>query len=521
MSAPLSFTEQTIPQKLMVEFSLTPLFQIVFAMLSQAVHGGRPASIIAFVPNTRFRIFFRILDWLGRMNLGPMSLYRSFGAKELLVPALSKDQRALARQQFDMMTIQAGSKESLLALRVNGLLVGDLIYDEYLRRHSTPTVQIGSPRLRKLLLGFAEDLVFWTDFFRENNPSFVFGTHNIYRSAIPLRLAKERGYPSYFGDAYTGIEAVDLDFESTWAKKASYRKTFKILDERIRTDGLRWAEQQIEARLSGEFVRGVSEKASVAMQALATLDANDWFPGRKEGSPLVFLALHSLFDSPHVNGKHLFPDFWEWMSFLSDLSKKTDYQWLVKQHPDDLAGSEKYFQEFMGRNPDFIEVPPNVPHAKLIRLGIDCVLTMYGTVGLDFALLGTPTINASENNPHFEYGFNLHPRSLDEYRRLILDIPTIISEIDKDEIKEFYFMHHGYRVRHLFFSDFQKIATESGHGFNDFGYSAKLFELWLEDFHLRKGSQRIDQISRFIGSGQKFPTVENIAVPGVWKKNTR
>ena len=38
-------------------------------------------------------------------------------------------------------------------------------------------------------------------------------------------------------------------------------------------------------------------------------------------------------DAVHVYGNLIFPDFYEWMVYLGEFSKKTEYEWYIKNHP--------------------------------------------------------------------------------------------------------------------------------------------------------------------------------------------
>ena len=48
----------------------------------------------------------------------------------------------------------------------------------------------------------------------------------------------------------------------------------------------------------------------------------------------VLIAVHDFFDNPHGYGGMFFTDYYEWLTFLVDLSKKTNYDWYIKTHPD-------------------------------------------------------------------------------------------------------------------------------------------------------------------------------------------
>ena len=47
----------------------------------------------------------------------------------------------------------------------------------------------------------------------------------------------------------------------------------------------------------------------------------------------ILIATHQLGDACNFWGENFFPDFYEWLKFLSKLSKETDYEWYIKTHP--------------------------------------------------------------------------------------------------------------------------------------------------------------------------------------------
>ena len=49
-------------------------------------------------------------------------------------------------------------------------------------------------------------------------------------------------------------------------------------------------------------------------------------------------------------------------------------------------------------------------------------MTVYGSVGIEYAYLGIPVINASKNNPHINYNFNINPKNLYEYKKNFIQL---------------------------------------------------------------------------------------------------
>ena len=75
------------------------------------------------------------------------------------------------------------------------------------------------------------------------------------------------------------------------------------------------------------------------------------------------------------------------VSFFRKDIKKTDYIWYIKSHPSQLNGSIKILENFLLENKHFKFLNPSVSNFQLIKEGIDCVLTVNGSVGWEFAFL--------------------------------------------------------------------------------------------------------------------------------------
>ena len=115
-------------------------------------------------------------------------------------------------------------------------------------------------------------------------------------------------------------------------------------------------------------------------------------------------------------------------------------EWYIKNRPN-FSGkfkiyqpqTEKVINDFIKRYPHIVKLPNNYSHNQIVNEGIDCALTVYGSVGLEYALFNVPVINANANNTHSNYNFNFHPQNLDEYenlttlKRLSLDVELLGS----------------------------------------------------------------------------------------------
>jgi hypothetical protein len=156
----------------------------------------------------------------------------------------------------------------------------------------------------------------------------------------------------------------------------------------------------------------------------------------------VLIAMQCLFDSPNGRGPNLFIDFYEWLKFLGEISDQTDYEWYLKTHPDAFPENIAVLEKMVVPYPKMTMIPNKISHHQLIEEGIDVALTAYGTIGLEYAALGLPVINASTENPHIAYNFNIHPKTLEEYERILKSLESQEIKIEKSEVYEYYFMRH-------------------------------------------------------------------------------
>ena len=112
--------------------------------------------------------------------------------------------------------------------------------------------------------------------------------------------------------------------------------------------------------------------------------------------------------------------------------------------------TENVIDKFLENNHQIKKISNNYSLHQIKDENIDFVLTVHGTAALEFALINGPkVINASKNNPHFNYNFSISPKNFEEYvdtlnnleniklkRRLLIlkkYIDIILSDIYNDK----------------------------------------------------------------------------------------
>lgn len=422
-------------------------------------------------------------------------IYRSFRTDRFFYLDLAPDQLRERERLLAEIGPRLDSKKAVEDLTVEGVWFGDLLYDSHLMACQVPTIDLQDARFAESLRDALGYYVFWRDYLRRHDVKAVVLSHCVYyRYALLLRLAIRQGIPVYQCGA---SHLYRLHEDRLWAFDDfyDYPEHFQRLAPAEQARGIEAARERLQRRFSGEV--GVDMHYS----------SKSSYTRPREGriipeSPRIkiLIATHCFFDSPHPYGVNLFPDFYEWLTFLGQVSEKTDYDWYLKTHPDFLPGNAEILEGFIRRFPRFKMIPPDSSHLQLIAEGIDFALTVYGTIGFEYAALGKPVIHASLCNPQIRYGFNIHPRSLAEYEQLLLNLAQQKLTIDPREVYEYYYMAHLHYTDNWLFRDFQGFLKEIG-GY-DGQFSPASYGKYLATFDSDHHETLVRDLERFVKSGE-------------------
>ena len=476
------------------EFNKMNSAHIAYSYLANVLAKKTRATIWAFNRGGQPSLIKRMLyKWRRKGELTDYDVYRSFGVEKFVSVRTNSNQKKKAQKYFDVIHSGLGCKQELEALNINGVAVGNLFYDSYLREFNKPTIDLVSLEFKNYLLKSIELFIFWEDFFDNNQINAINVSHCVYNLAIPLRLAVSRDIPVFQANA-THIYQLSKKNLFAYNDFHYFPERFAALPDSVQQAGLVEAEQRIQRRLGGEV--GVD----MAYSTKSAYGASRHVKLLKESSrKKILIATHCFFDSPHSYGDNIFPDFYEWLDFLGKITEETDYDWYIKTHPDYLPGTKEIIESFISTYPKFTLLPSDASHHQIISEGIDLVLTVYGTIGFEYAALGVPVINASQNNPHIAYDFNLHAKDVADYRSMLMNLEQLDFKIDRQEVYEYYFMRHIYNTQDLFFDDYEKMITDLG-GYSE-QFTPAAYKKWLDEWNLEKHSSINSALSSFIQSG--------------------
>ena len=331
-------------------------------------------------------------------------LFNSFNA-ELMNFSLTPTQMAECEKLFFKIRPELKTKRDVEKLKVGGIWIGDLLYDSHLLKKKEPTVNLGSQSFDDSLRGALSYLIFWNNYFDTHNVKSLVVTHCwYYQNAVVLRIAIERDIPCYLINV---VNFCYLSKSTHWSDHYFFEfpEIFSKLEKDAQQAGLQLAKERIDLRLSGQVGVDMAYSSKSAYTRKSDIKVLRESPKTK-----VLIATHCFFDSAHPYGLSLYPDFYEWLTALGEISNITDYDWYIKTHPDFRPGNVAIIEGFITKYQKFTLIPPETSHHQIIEEGIDFVLTVHGTIGFEYAALGVPVINASTVNPHIAYNSIYTPK---------------------------------------------------------------------------------------------------------------
>ena len=111
-----------------------------------------------------------------------------------------------------------------------------------------------------------------------------------------------------------------------------------------------------------------------------------------------------------------------------------------------------------------------------------------------------PVINASINNPHIKYSFNIHPKNISHYKKIILNLKNIKYKINKKKVYEYYYMAFLYKTEKESLIKINQVLKYVGGYHNQF--TSKIYKYWI--LHYKKNILLEKKIEKFINNKRSY-----------------
>ena len=367
-------------------------------------------------------------------------LYKAIGIKKVIFTR-TVDQKK-SSEIYKAVYKNINSKEDIMNIKINNLRIGEFIYDQYMRQFDKITIDYKSKEFRLALAESINKFLFWDDCFSNHDIKSLVVTHTTYLTGMIVQIAIDKKIPVYCVGNNVSLY-LNKKFNRKYTGYNSYINVFNSFSKNNQKKYILIAKKKLLERFQGKkdirLIQNAHSDVAFGKSKNKIHDLN------KDSKVKVLVAAHCFTDSPHVFGDNLFVDFYEWVDYLGRVSDKTNYSWYIKLHPSHYDGNLKHFKKFKKKYKRLNILPKNINHNDLIAHGIDCVLTVFGTIGHEYPLFGIPVVNASVNNPHNKYDFNHTPNNFKEYNNILLNLDKIgklkMNERMRDDMYKFFYLY--------------------------------------------------------------------------------
>ena len=503
---------------ILVEFNKWTSTHISIAYASSVLSKKYNSEICAYAENGFSKLLFgfsfidKIYIYLNKFfKFKSYSIYSSFGVQKFIELNNIDPQIFLkSKKSVDNFKKKIKNKEDILKLRLEGVLIGDLIYDTYLRIYKVPTIEISDPNFLNFLKKSIDYFYFWDFFFKKNKVRAVVVSQAVYNSTIPMRIGLKYKSVCLISNPRF-VRRLTKSAPYSDSENLTFKKSFGKLSAEHKKIALDKTQKMLKLSFekNNKLLEDDSFLSSIEYRKKSFVHKNDykkiWSKNRiikKNNKIKILICPHALSDAPHTRGLHLYPDFYEWLVSILEISKKTNYDWYLKLHPDlnqYWDNTEIIVKNLIKKNYGNIKYLHNkTTHSQIISEGINFAITCAGSVTAEYAYFKIPTISSSLVNPHMDFSFSVNSKNINDFKKKLLNINKVKKKFNRKELLIYFFMNEIYYSNNWLFKNWNEIIKFCS-GKNNV-YRDIFYYYWLTKFDEKMHKRSIRGLKKFITS---------------------
>jgi len=361
-------------------------------------------------------------------------LYRVLGYKFLFDLDEKYFDQIKVKNHFTEIYSKVITKEDVLNIKIENILVGDLIYDTYLRFYGNHTIEnIQDENLKNVIYYTIDNYYMVKNHIKKKCITALFTSYTTYIShGLAVRICLDKNIPVYaFGSNSYFIQKLEKSYAY------HVQKFWNFSNKVLNHDQNKEVEDELNYRFSGGIDKAISYMQTTSFAPKST--SQNYFSDRRKRNVVVYV--HDIYDSPHGFKNFLYPDFY---TFILDLSeqikddKSTKYYF--KFHPNAVGDSNQKIADYLTnlKSEAISLLPLDVSNLDVIDFRPDLVVTVNGTIGLEMAYFQIPVV-ALVDNLYMNFSFVHSCHSISDYYKVILGNEKVNVRFEKSEIYSFYY----------------------------------------------------------------------------------
>jgi hypothetical protein len=391
-------------------------------------------------------------------------IHLSFGENIIFKNVNKFQDQVLINKQLLKIKNDLSIPEDILKIKFEDILVGDLIYDTYLRYFNEPTINTINDKIIKIIEIALNIFYGFKKMLTENKVKALFNSYTTYiEHGIPARICLSQGIKVFtFGSYSYIIQESTLDFPYH-----SFNHTVINPDKKISLENLELAKQNFTARF-----KGVIDEATRYMKVSAFSEkpiSPELITMFKNSKRNVVIYTHDFYDSPHINRCLQFPDFYQFLKqTLNAIKDTTDTSFYIKTHPNSYGDCKERTIDLVysfGKS-NFHVLDDSVSNIHIINLQPDLIVTARGTVGAEMAHFKIPVV-ALYDNIYINFNFVHSCKNTNTFFQIIKGEQQPQINFDVQNIYSFYYQAYMEKIINKKDNAILKLTTKDGLSHDD------------------------------------------------------
>lgn len=196
----------------------------------------------------------------------------------------------------------------------------------------------------------------------------------------------------------------------------------------------------------GKEIHQIIDKKFYKKNFKSKKELKDYF-NFKNSYPIALILSHEMTDGNFGNRWNLFENDGEWLSQTIKIIKKVkNVNFIIKPHPSEKfynakITTQKIFNDLISNDELNIKLFPDEYDVSSIIDYINLSITSHGSAGYQYPAESIPTVICGET-PYSGLGFNIEPKSVNKYKRVLNKIPFIkkLNKTKTDKAKLFWYI---------------------------------------------------------------------------------
>ena len=343
---------------------------------------------------------------------------------------------------------------SVLKIKFENILVGDLIYDSYLRFFNKPTLKKINSDLIYVIEKSLNSYYISKDFINKNNVKILLTTYVTYiEHGLVTRLCLKKSIPVYtIASKDYVLQKVTNDFPCHVKDHSNYDPNKKLSNSQLVI-----AKSKLESRLKGFNDEAISYMKNSPFKnvKMDPVLKNNFNINKRN----IVIYMHDFFDSPHVYRTLQFLDLYMFLKeILDEMEGIKSTSVFVKIHPNFTENVKETAIELIesyNANHFFI-IDEKVSNINILELKPDLICTARGTVAIEMAYLNIPVL-ALYDNPYVNFNFAHTCYNKISFFEIIKGYKKPKIDFEKSKILSFYYQAYIEGVVENDFNAFRNI----------------------------------------------------------------